>query len=163
MTFGGAPPIPFAGKVAVALVMALLFGYLARRMVGGRPTAGRVAVALVCGFGVLVLLEAALPDRWIGFHDLGIVAALVGAMCGSLAMRAAGRRPDRVTPFCVAMLVGGPAVALALWAALTYDGAPDLPGLGVFFIIGAIAGVIGALAVCAMGIGSGGMRGQPGR
>lgn len=152
--YATAPPVPLGGKLFVALLVLTLVGVLLWRLRGGPFSGVSIAVAVVASAVAVFVLELTL-SRYCGggLHNRGVLAAIVGALCGVGFLRPvrkklnAAQRP-RTLRLCMMALVGGPllGVILATLTILLSRVSPLDRGytLGVFIKIGALAGLIGA-------------------
>lgn len=150
-----APPVPVGAKLTTALLMVALVVVLlvARR---GEPLPWfAVAHAVAASIGLVLLLEVFLRDSHGSlFHDRGVIAAIVGASSAALFLwldrpGPPRRRVSRFVPLVA--LVGGPLVGLLCctpFVLLGHVSPLDLSNtLGVFIMVGALAGMIGACIV----------------
>lgn len=151
-----APPVSIGGKILVALLLLGLVGILSRAIRGASFTGRSIRLSIGVTVGVLVVLEALLPSSFGGgFHDRGVLAAIVGACSGAGLFRPAGRgghaRTSSTRSLAAIAFITGPLMGLVL-ASLTVlltDVSPLDRGytFGVFTMIGLLAGLIGAVVV----------------
>lgn len=148
-----APPLPLGSKLFLALLMLGVIGLL-RRVRSGRPFTGQsIVLAIAVTAGAVVLLEGLLPRQDMGgFHELGLLAAFVGAFAAARLLRYADDTGEAKTSnrqhLAAITFVTGPLIGLVL-ALLTLLFTNVLPldrvdTIGSFVAIGVVAGLLGA-------------------
>jgi len=149
---------PLGAKLVVAMLMLWLVGILVRTLRGGPLWEPSVWMAIVVTAIAVVALEACLPRQRAGggHHELGILAAVAGALCGGFFLRP--QRPmDCTRPWresirlAAIALIAGLTLGLLLGAlsALgpTTVSGDRMPTFGAIMAVCAIAGAIGAAMV----------------
>ncbi|MEK6237549.1 MAG: hypothetical protein N2C14_22810, partial [Planctomycetales bacterium] len=125
----------------------------------GAPFIGQsIPIAAVATVYVLVILEALLPSPYyFFFHDQGLLAAIVGGMCGAVLLRSARREgsqrpPSNIPRLAALTFISGPLIGLILaWLKIlgTDESQPSdgINPFGLFIPIGVVAGLIAAGSV----------------
>ena len=150
------PPAPLGFKLFVTVLMLALAAVLVRVIRGGSFTRTSIILAIAASMTVVIALEAALPSSYGGgFHDRGVLAAVVGALSAILLrpVRPSSQQRRHARTLCLSALafVSGPliGVLLATLAVLFFDVPPMDRGytFGVLTLVGTLAGAIGASVV----------------
>lgn len=145
-----APPVSVSAKLTTALlVVALVVVLLVARRSEPLPWFA-VAHAVAASIGLVLLLEVFLRDSDGSlFHDRGVIAAIVGASSAALFLwldrpGPPRRRVSRFVPLValVGLLCCTPFILLGHVSPLDLSNT-----LGVFIMVGALAGMIGACIV----------------
>ncbi|MDA0834552.1 MAG: hypothetical protein O2955_11515 [Planctomycetota bacterium] len=153
-----APPFPLGGKIFIALLMLGMIGMLLRAVRGVSLTGRSIGLAIAAAVAAVVVLEKMFPGSYGGgFHNLGVLAAGIGAISGAALLRPTRQVNHRATSRGLRLValtfISGPLVGLVL-ASLTVllsDVSPMDRGytFEVFTLIGLLAGLIGVLVVAA--------------
>lgn len=124
------PPMPLNGKFFVALLMLLMVGTLIR-LILKRPLSGwSIVAAIAVTLLVVACAEATLPITFgPNFHNLGMLAAVLGGLVGVLLLMPLGKATSkgRLLP--------------ALWTSLKVFICGPLLGAGIALVSIAVAGI----------------------